>query len=117
PPAVMLQSSGVGNSLNALTSLLIPYQIPMLMIVSMRGDLGEWNSAQVPMGRGLRAILDAIDVPHVTVESAASTAATVRLAATTALGTRRLGACLLPRRLTVSSTQVGAWHVPGTEVQ
>ena len=47
--AVMLQSSGVGNSLNALTSLLIPYEIPVPMIVSMRGDAGEWNAAQMPM--------------------------------------------------------------------
>ena len=103
-PAVMLQSSGLGNSLNALTSLLIPYQIPVLMVISMRGDLGEWNSAQVPMGRAVRAILDAIDIPHVTVESAATTAETVKLSASTAFGTRRLGACLLPRRLTVSDT-------------
>jgi sulfopyruvate decarboxylase subunit alpha len=103
-PAVMLQSSGLGNSLNAITSLLIPYQIPALMVISMRGDLGEWNSAQVPMGRAIRSILDAIDVPHVTAESAATTAETVKLAAATAFGTRRLGACLLPRRLTSNVT-------------
>src|SRR5205807_5069838 len=65
--AVMLQSSGVGNSLNALTSLLIPYEIPVPMIVSMRGDAGEWNAAQAPMGRGIRGIFDAIAIPHVTV--------------------------------------------------
>jgi sulfopyruvate decarboxylase TPP-binding subunit len=35
--AVMLQSSGVGNSLNALTSLVLPYQIPMLV----GGDRGS----------------------------------------------------------------------------
>jgi len=57
-PTVMLQSSGIGNSLNALTSLLIPYQIPALMVVSMRGDSGEWNAAQVPMGRAVRAIFE-----------------------------------------------------------
>ena len=105
-PAVMLQSSGLGNSLNALTSLLIPYQIPMLMVISMRGDLGEWNSAQVPMGRAIREILDAIDVPHTTVESSATAAQTVRLAATTAFATRRLGACLLPRHLTAPNVGV-----------
>src|SRR5207249_8365365 len=55
-PAVMLQSSGVGNSLNAITSLLLPYRIPVLMIVNMRGEPGEWNEAQVPMGRALGAI-------------------------------------------------------------
>jgi len=51
-PTVMLQSSGLGNSLNAITSLLLPYRIPVLIVVSMRGDEGEWNRAQEPMGRG-----------------------------------------------------------------
>src|SRR5205807_3871256 len=64
-PAVMLQSSGLGNSLNALTSLLVPYRIPMLIVVSMRGDAGEWNDAQMPMGRAVRPICDAIGLPHV----------------------------------------------------
>jgi sulfopyruvate decarboxylase subunit alpha len=102
-PTVMLQSSGLGNSLNALTSLLVPYQIPVLTIVSMRGDEGEWNAAQVPMGRAVRAIFDAIDVPHTTVESADEAGETVRLTGRTAFGTRRIGACLLPRRVTTAS--------------
>ncbi len=102
-PTVMLQSSGLGNSLNALTSLVLPYQTPVLIIISMRGDAGEWNDAQVPMGRAVRPILDAIGVPHVTAESPESTAETVRLAGQTAFGTRTPGVCLLPRRLTVPS--------------
>src|SRR3954463_10111342 len=65
-PTLMFQSSGVGNSLNAITSLFLPYQIPALMVVSMRGDESEWNAAQVPMGRALPAILDAMAVPYVT---------------------------------------------------
>src|SRR5437764_14963004 len=76
-PTVMLQSSGIGNSLNALTSLLIPYQIPVLMIVSMRGDRGEWNAAQVPMGVALRGIFEAIGVAHETVETAQAASTTV----------------------------------------
>ncbi len=102
-PAVMLQSSGLGNSLNALTSLLIPYQIPVLMVVSMRGDTGEWNAAQVPMGRAVRAILDAIGVPHATVDSADAAAGTLRSAGKTAFGTRTSGACLLSRKVTTAS--------------
>ena len=66
----MLQSSGLGNSLNAITSLLLPYQIPVLTVISMRGDAGEWNAAQVPMGRAAGAILDAMGVPRQTVTSA-----------------------------------------------
>jgi sulfopyruvate decarboxylase alpha subunit len=99
-PAVMLQSSGLGNSLNAITSLVLPYQIPMLILVSMRGDPGEWNSAQVPMGRAVRSIFDAIGVPHSTVESADAAADTVRVAGTRAFGTSTPVACLLPRKVT-----------------
>ena len=102
-PTVMLQSSGLGNSLNALTSLLVPYRIPALIVISMRGDAGEWNEAQVPMGRAVRAICDAIGIPHATAETPASTSETVRLVAQTAFGTRTAGACLLPRRVTVPS--------------
>jgi sulfopyruvate decarboxylase subunit alpha len=99
-PTVMLQSSGLGNSLNALTSLLIPYRIPVLLVVSMRGDLGEWNAAQVPMGRAVRSILEAIEIPHVTAESPETTAEVVRVASAKAFDRRLPGACLLPRRLT-----------------
>ncbi len=102
-PAVMCQSSGLGNSLNAITSLLIPYQIPVLAILSMRGDVGEWNAAQVPMGRALPAILDAIGMSHATVESGESAHEILELAATTAFGTRLPGACLLARRMTIST--------------
>jgi sulfopyruvate decarboxylase alpha subunit len=101
-PTVMLQSSGLGNSLNAITSLVLPYQIPMLILVSMRGDLGEWNAAQVPMGRAVRSIFDAIGVPHATIESAEAAAETVRLTGATAFGTCLPGACLLPRKVTAS---------------
>jgi sulfopyruvate decarboxylase subunit alpha len=107
-PAVMLQSSGLGNSLNALTSLLVPYRIPMLIVISMRGDEGEWNAAQVPMGRAVRPILDAIGIPHVTAETAETTAETVRRAGHDAFNTLFPAACLLPRRLTVPQTTSGA---------
>jgi len=100
-PTVMLQSSGLGNSLNALTSLLVPYQIPVLMIISMRGDAGEWNAAQMPMGRAVAPILDAIGIPHVTADRVDVAAEIVQRVGLTAFGTRTMGACLLSRRLTV----------------
>src|SRR5438045_2266613 len=86
-PTVMMQSSGLGNSLNALTSLVLPYQIPMLMVISMRGDAGEWNAAQVPMGRAIRSILDAVGIPHATADAVETTADTVTLAGRTAFRT------------------------------
>ena len=100
-PTVMLQSSGLGNSLNALTSLLLPYRIPVLMVVSMRGDDNEWNSAQMPMGQAVRPICDAIGVPHATAETPEATSETVRRVGREAFESRIPGACLLPRRLTV----------------
>lgn len=99
-PTVMLQSSGLGNSLNALTSLLLPYQIPALVIVSMRGDAGEWNAAQVPMGRAVTPICEAIGLPLATAETPDTTAAVVQLVGLTAFSTRLPGICRLPRRLT-----------------
>jgi sulfopyruvate decarboxylase subunit alpha len=99
---VLLQSSGLGNSLNAITSLLLPYQIPVLAVVSMRGDDGEWNAAQMPMGRAVREILDAIGVVHVTVESPGDAGETVRRAGATAFDTGVSCACLLPKRLTAA---------------
>ena len=110
-PAVMLQSSGLGNSLNAITSLLVPYQIPVLMIVSMRGDAGEWNTAQMPMGRAVRDILHAIGVEHATVASADAAAETTRRAGNAAFASRVSYACLLPKRLTASLTS-GSTNAP-----
>jgi sulfopyruvate decarboxylase subunit alpha len=105
-PTVMLQSSGLGNSLNALASLLMPYKIPALIVISMRGDAGEWNDAQVPMSRAVRPICDALGVPHVTVEQPDAAEDLVRLAGQTAFGTRTAGACLLPRRVTMPPAPV-----------
>ena len=100
-PTVMLQSSGLGNSLNALTSLLVPYKIPALVVISMRGDAGEWNDAQMPMGRAIRPICEAIGIPHSTADTPESTEDMVRLVGQTAFGTRLPGVCLQPRRVTV----------------
>ena len=100
-PTVMLQSSGLGNSLNALTSLLLPYQIPALVLISMRGDSGEWNAAQVPMGRAVASICAAIGISVATADTPENTADTVQFVGQTAFGTRLPGVCQLPRRLTV----------------
>ena len=73
----------------------------MLIVISMRGDAGEWNAAQVPMGRAVRPICDAIGLPHATAETPDRRPETVRLVGQTAFGTRLPGVCLLPRRVTV----------------
>ena len=98
-PAVLLQSSGLGNSLNALGSLLIPYQIPVLMIVSMRGEPGEWNAAQVPLGRAVPDVLQALGIQHTRPTTAADTDGALRRAAVLGFGTRMPVACLLSKAL------------------
>ena len=51
--AMLVQSSGLGNTLNALGSLAMAYRIPFPMLVSLRGELGEFNPAQLHMGRAV----------------------------------------------------------------
>jgi sulfopyruvate decarboxylase alpha subunit len=61
-PVVLMQCSGIGNALNALASLAIPYGIGLPLVLSMRGTLGERNPSQVPMGRATPAVLDALGI-------------------------------------------------------
>ena len=98
-PAVMLQSSGLGNSINALASLNVAFEIPVLMFITMRGGDGEWNPTQQPMGRAVRPILEALGIPHTTIESGDRAESIVRHAGEQAFATRRPGACLLARAL------------------
>lgn len=58
---LLMQSSGVGNCINML-SLSLMCQFPLLMLVTMRGDHGEFNPAQVPMGSATQAVLEAMGV-------------------------------------------------------
>jgi sulfopyruvate decarboxylase subunit alpha len=101
-PTMMLQSSGLGNSLNALTSLLLPYEMPVLIVISMRGDEGEWNAAQRPMGQAVRPIFEAIGIPYTTVNDAESVAGVVEHVGLGAFTSCRPAACLLARSVTTS---------------
>ena len=65
---LLMQVSGLGNSVNALASLAISYQIPFLILISQRGELGEFNPAQVAMGHAARPVLDALDIQHFTLD-------------------------------------------------
>jgi sulfopyruvate decarboxylase alpha subunit len=67
--ALLIQSSGLGNTLNALGSLAMAYRIPFPLLVSLRGELGEFNPAQLHMGRAVRGCLDALTIQHVTLRS------------------------------------------------
>ena len=61
---LLMQSSGVGNCINAL-ALPVICRIPFLTIVSMRGEWGEFIPWQVPMGQGTPKVLEAMDVQRV----------------------------------------------------
>ena len=58
---LLMQSSGVGNCINML-SLLSACQIPLTMLVTMRGDWAEFNPWQVPMGRAAKTVLEEMGV-------------------------------------------------------
>ncbi len=58
---ICMQSSGVGNIPNFL-SLVNGGRFPILMMVSMRGDYGEQNPWQYPMGQAVEPILTAMGV-------------------------------------------------------
>ena len=66
--AVFMQSSGFGNSINALASLCIPARTPIPMFINLRGGAGEFNIAQVAMGRAVRPIMDQLGLVHFTLE-------------------------------------------------
>ncbi len=61
-PVVLMQSSGLGNAINALGGLAVPYRLGLPLVVSMRGTLGEGNPSQVPMGRATPALLGALGI-------------------------------------------------------
>ncbi|HEY0196413.1 MAG TPA: sulfopyruvate decarboxylase subunit alpha [Methanobacterium sp.] len=62
--AILMQNSGLGNSVNVLASLYQLYQLPILMVISHRGTEGEFMSAQIPMGKATPDILDALKIAY-----------------------------------------------------
>jgi len=58
---LLMQSSGVGNCINML-SMLSVCQVPLPILVTMRGDWAEFNPWQVPMGRATKNVLEEMGV-------------------------------------------------------
>ena|ERR1700722_13408104 len=65
--AVLMQTSGFATLPNALASLAVPYQIPLLMFISERGTLGEFNLGQALVCRTMRPVLDALGIENHTI--------------------------------------------------
>ncbi len=75
-----LQSSGVGNCINAL-GYAATLRAPCLMLVTMRGQWGEFNPWQVPMGQATPAVLEAMGVKCFPVDRGAEVGETFAAAA------------------------------------
>jgi sulfopyruvate decarboxylase alpha subunit len=58
---LLMQSSGVGNLINVLGMVQV-CRFPLVMIITMRGEQGEFNPWQVPMGRATPQVLETMGV-------------------------------------------------------
>jgi sulfopyruvate decarboxylase alpha subunit len=80
---LLMQSSGVGNVINVLGTIK-ECRFPLVTIVTMRGEEGEFNPWQVPMGQATRTVLEAMGTvvhrPATADEIAPSVNAALRLA-------------------------------------
>ncbi|MFQ5957272.1 MAG: thiamine pyrophosphate-binding protein [Candidatus Brocadiales bacterium] len=63
-PCVLMQNSGLGQCLNALTSLNLIYRIPCLLIVTWRGYKGHDAPEHEVMGRASTKLLNSVNLPY-----------------------------------------------------
>lgn len=98
-PAVLIQCSGLGNSFNALGSLAIPFGLGFVIVLSMRGTLGERNPAQVELGRNTQAMLALFGIQTFSISSVTDVPAVVRGAYALADGARQVVALVLEPEL------------------
>ena len=96
--ALLMQSSGVGNCINML-SLAKSCRFPLTLLVTMRGEWGEFNPWQVPMGTRTQAALELMDVLVYRVEHAEEVGETVTAALDIAFNGGPVTAVLLAQRL------------------
>ncbi len=68
-PAILMQNSGLGNSVNAIKSLLQLFKIPVIFIMSHRGAEGEKILAQIPMGQLTPDLLDLLKIEKFIIDS------------------------------------------------
>jgi sulfopyruvate decarboxylase alpha subunit len=96
--ALLMQSSGVGNCINML-SVAIEGRFPLLMIVTMRGEWGEFNPWQLPMGQSTARVLEDIGIYVQRVEHAEEVRDVIYAAAQMTFSSNRPIAVLLGQRL------------------
>ena len=92
--ALLMQSSGVGNCINAL-GMTRECRFPLLMLITMRGQRGEFNPWQVPMGQATPTVLEAMGVVVQEANAAEEIAPAVDAAARLAFGSYQAVAVLI----------------------
>jgi sulfopyruvate decarboxylase alpha subunit len=95
---LLMQSSGVGNCINML-SLPNACRFPLLMLVTMRGDWGEFNPMQVYMGAATQPVLESMNVVVRRADRPEDVADTVEATANLAFHTWRPTATLIGQRV------------------
>ncbi|NIE82705.1 MULTISPECIES: thiamine pyrophosphate-binding protein [unclassified Burkholderia] len=95
---LLLQSSGVGNCINML-SLQHECRMPILMLVTMRGEWGEFNPWQVAMGKSTQDALESAGVYVYRADQPDEVAPTVQAALNFAFQTSRMVAVLIGQRV------------------
>ena len=95
---LLMQSSGTGNCVNML-SLIKGGHFPFLTLVSMRGNFGEANAWQYPMGQATVPVLEAMGVTCLAADTPAEALATVGAALTMVFRARRAVAVLFTQKL------------------
>ena len=64
----LMQTSGFATLPNVLASLIVPYQIPALMLISERGTLGDHQLGQAIVCRTMRPVLQTLGIEHFAIE-------------------------------------------------
>jgi sulfopyruvate decarboxylase alpha subunit len=95
---LLLQSSGVGNCINML-SLQHECRMPIVMLVTMRGEWGEFNPWQVAMGKSTKKVLESAGVYVYRTDRADEVVETARAAMSFAYNTSRMVAVLIAQRV------------------
>ncbi len=96
--ALLMQSSGVGNCINML-SLARTCRFPLLMLVTMRGQPGEFNPWQLPMGETAAPVLELAGCRVFDLDDAAEAGATVAAAGRAAFEGPAAAAVLIAQRV------------------
>lgn len=108
--ALFMQSSGVGNCVNML-SLPAMTRAPLPILVTMRGEWGEFNAWQTPMGRAVRPSFEAMGVAVRHCADEADVGPTFEAMCDLAFNTGAAAATLVGQRV------VGAKQFVGEDVQ